>query len=407
MTASPSASLGTSDHLSINGTITSSPPKTISPTFKQSTWSWNWAPECIEALRQSLNAIPLLPTESNQDYSCESLWTIWRNNLLQRAHIFCTRLHPQDHCQRPQPPQLRRPWMSASLLAQITLKHTLFRQYTRQRDADSWTAFTRQRNLTTSLIRQAKSQFVLNATTSSFPNSQSDNSYLSTASTIQDNTPQNSYRTTDHVTHVLTNEQQQNTPNSPHTATEQPADLSTINLHRMMKCIHTQQSTTIPDLQYNNKTLTSPTDKATALNNFFISENKISIQKEHQSVPRIHMPRVSSGFLSSIQTTSEEVEKLLRALDTTKSPGGDDIPTRLLKEVSHEVSSSLAQLFNISFSNGELPQMWREATITPLHKKDQKHPRRIPPNLAPQCDCQGPGKISAHKTLQAHRSLPS
>ena len=52
-----------------------------------------------------------------------------------------------------------------------------------------------------------------------------------------------------------------------------------------------------------------------------------------------------------------------------KSAGYDGIPTKLLKITADEISCSLATLFNESFSRGEKPQDWRDATISPLHKK--------------------------------------
>ena len=326
--------LGSSDHLSIQGSIDLSAQSTAKEPLRKPPWTWNWNPEATDALRCSLEATPLLDLDEEQ--SCESIWTTWRSNLLQRAHLFCTAINLEarspHHLSLRESPSLRRPWMTRELLSQIKLKHQLYRAYGRMRDTKSWQAFVKQRNLVTSLLRKAKSDFV---------------------------------ESTAHLTDLTTSK-------DPYNAIDQPTPISTTNLHRMMKCLNTRPSNTIPDLQHNNETFTSSTDKATALNNFFISENKKSIAKEDQVVPPINMPRVSSGFLSAIQTTPHEVEKLLRSLDPTKSPGGDDIPTRLLKEVSHQVSPSLSHLFNLSFLRGELPQMWREATVTPLHKKGTK-----------------------------------
>ena len=47
----------------------------------------------------------------------------------------------------------------------------------------------------------------------------------------------------------------------------------------------------------------------------------------------------------------------------------NDIPTKLFEITAEEILCSLATLFNESFSQGEQPQDWGDATISPLHKK--------------------------------------
>ena len=49
------------------------------------------------------------------------------------------------------------------------------------------------------------------------------------------------------------------------------------------------------------------------------------------------------------------------------SPEGE-IPKRLLKEFSYELSEILAYIFNLSLRTGVFPDRWKEATITPLPK---------------------------------------
>ena len=86
-------------------------------------------------------------------------------------------------------------------------------------------------------------------------------------------------------------------------------------------------------------------------------------------MPEVSVSRIFGSELKEIITTQEEVRKLLSALDFRKSAGYDGIPTKLLKITADEIACSLATLFNESFSRGEQPQDWRDATISPLHKK--------------------------------------
>ena len=53
-----------------------------------------------------------------------------------------------------------------------------------------------------------------------------------------------------------------------------------------------------------------------------------------------------------------------------KAVGPDTISNKLLKELSTPLSSPLCDLFNFSLRRGQFPNSWKEANITPIHKKD-------------------------------------
>nr|VZI12352.1 unnamed protein product [Spirometra erinaceieuropaei] len=59
-------------------------------------------------------------------------------------------------------------------------------------------------------------------------------------------------------------------------------------------------------------------------------------------------------------------------LNESKSPGPDDIPPKLLKEFAAELAKPLSMLFQASFEAGGLPDDWKSARITPLHKGGSK-----------------------------------
>ena len=121
-------------------------------------------------------------------------------------------------------------------------------------------------------------------------------------------------------------------------------------------------------------------EKATALNKFFISQSQQSIDKTTCTTPDINTTPDISHTLNTIAATVEEIEKLLCSLDTGKSPGFDNIPTRLLKETAKEISPSLTSLYNLSFRTGEIPQDWKDATITPIPKSGNPyHPTNYRP----------------------------
>lgn len=57
-------------------------------------------------------------------------------------------------------------------------------------------------------------------------------------------------------------------------------------------------------------------------------------------------------LLLCIKTTADEVKEILQNLEITKATDADNVPARILKACSEELSTPLALLFNRSFSLG-------------------------------------------------------
>ena len=54
------------------------------------------------------------------------------------------------------------PWMTGNIIAVIKLKHQLFKAYHRLKSSDNWLKYKQQRNKVCSLVRNAKSLFMIN-----------------------------------------------------------------------------------------------------------------------------------------------------------------------------------------------------------------------------------------------------
>ena len=68
------------------------------------------------------------------------------------------------------------------------------------------------------------------------------------------------------------------------------------------------------------------------------------------------LPDLSEPFyLNSIAFDPQEVGDILTTLKTDKASGPDGLSNRILKELSHELSSPLCSLFNKSLSLGNFP----------------------------------------------------
>ena len=67
--------------------------------------------------------------------------------------------------------------------------------------------------------------------------------------------------------------------------------------------------------------------------------------------------------------TEEAVKRHLKGANTKKAPGSDDLSPHLLKHCAKELSGSLALVFRQCLQSRVWPSQWKEARVTPVHKK--------------------------------------
>ncbi|XP_059806496.1 protein shisa-4 isoform X1 [Hypanus sabinus] len=82
--------------------------------------------------------------------------------------------------------------------------------------------------------------------------------------------------------------------------------------------------------------------------------------------------QTSSEVIEPIQIKEEKVFAILKQIRVDKSPGPDRVFPRTLKETSVEIAGSLADIFKMSVSTGEVPEDWRIIRVVPLFKKGSK-----------------------------------
>ena len=78
----------------------------------------------------------------------------------------------------------------------------------------------------------------------------------------------------------------------------------------------------------------------------------------------------------SVVFSENIVLEKLQSLSINKSPGPDDINSRILVELAKSVAPSRSVLFQNSYDTGIVPSDWRRANITRIYKKnDKKDPK--------------------------------
>jgi len=87
-----------------------------------------------------------------------------------------------------------------------------------------------------------------------------------------------------------------------------------------------------------------------------------------QSQPKIEKIRLTDERMEDFNI--EELEKAIKKIKSKKSCGLDALPTCIMKDAFSEFGAQYLEIFNDILKNG-LPQTWKIAVVTPLHKKGQ------------------------------------
>ena len=111
-------------------------------------------------------------------------------------------------------------------------------------------------------------------------------------------------------------------------------------------------------------------DKRIVLHNIIKKyENHSSIikMKSYMSV-KSHLSS-NNTLASARQVTSNEVNLVLKSLNTKKASATDKIPTKLVKLASDFLSTTLATAINNSLASSKFPDIAKVATVVPIDKK--------------------------------------
>ena len=131
----------------------------------------------------------------------------------------------------------------------------------------------------------------------------------------------------------------------------------------------------MPPLQHEGNIHTNHMEKTEILNNYFASVFSVN-----PSSPLPTLKESSIPDITPISIDPHGVKCLLDGLDIHKSAGPDNIPTRLLKELSTELAPILTVMFQASLHQCCVPREWKFARVVPIYKKGD---HSIPNNYCP------------------------
>ena len=136
-----------------------------------------------------------------------------------------------------------------------------------------------------------------------------------------------------------------------------------------------QDSVGVSPLKSGGRLFSDSLDKAEILNTQFKS---VFTKEDSSFIPKLLGPNYPT--IDPLIINQNGVEKLLSGLNPSKAAGPDQIPCRILKELSVELAPIFAALFRQSLNTGALPSLWSQAFVSPIYKKG---PRCMPENYRP------------------------
>ena len=124
----------------------------------------------------------------------------------------------------------------------------------------------------------------------------------------------------------------------------------------------------IPPLIENDIFVLDFTAKAEIFNDYFIQQcTTIDTGSE---LPPPSVPNTS--LLTGFSMSDEKILNIIRSLNPNKAHGWDNISVRMIKICDDAVLLPLRLIFESCMTQGVFPQVWEQANVVPIHKKNSK-----------------------------------
>ena len=114
--------------------------------------------------------------------------------------------------------------------------------------------------------------------------------------------------------------------------------------------------------------ITTDNDLVNTMNNYFCSVFTI---EQLNDVPQLG--QYEGNILDTFNFSTEEVQEKLKHLNIYKSTGSDMLHPRILRVLENNLARPLTHIFNNSVETGIIPEDWKSANVTAIHKKGSRH----------------------------------
>ena len=149
------------------------------------------------------------------------------------------------------------------------------------------------------------------------------------------------------------------------------------NPSKMWKTINTvlgktSKTTSVAMVEFENKQLTDKKEITSAFNRHFTNVGPSlagKIEGKLNDDPTRFIPSNEASVKFKFKpATKQYVLNALRGLKSSKSPGPDRIPAKILKDAAEVICDPLKIIFNESLKVGIFPDIWKTARVTPIFK---------------------------------------
>lgn len=133
-----------------------------------------------------------------------------------------------------------------------------------------------------------------------------------------------------------------------------------------------KRNTSVPILiDENGRSCSKDCEKAEALGRYFASVFSTYVSSETRK--QITESGTRRFGMSKIYFHPEEVSSVLKKLNPSPGEPYDGIPQIVYRRCYKSLSKPLSFIFNISFLLGDVPQLWKEALVTPIPKVSENN----------------------------------
>ena len=108
-------------------------------------------------------------------------------------------------------------------------------------------------------------------------------------------------------------------------------------------------------------------DIPTFINNYFSTIGPRLAESMNE--PWVYHGEHPDSELPNIVTNIEEVIKLVKDIDKSKTSAIENLSSRIVKDAFEAIPGYLTKLFNTSLSKGIVPESWKSAKVIPLKKE--------------------------------------
>jgi hypothetical protein len=129
------------------------------------------------------------------------------------------------------------------------------------------------------------------------------------------------------------------------------------------------QSSSIPAIICENIVVDNAEEKANKFNSFFAN----ICQVDETNITEIPDAILNLNSLDNIEISEQDLIDQLASIQTNKATGPDNISARLLKTLSEVLVKPIQILFKQSMEQDTFPRCWKQANLTPIYKKRERH----------------------------------